>query len=168
MRGVFFIKIIVPAISVILLFAISLSVVFIPMVQRGFMDRKKEMIRELTNSALSVIDEYYKEAYRGNLTEEQAKEMAINRIKFIRYGDDGLDYFWITNMIPEMIMHPYRTELNGQNLYDYTDPHGTRLFTEAVKKVKDTGDGYIDYWWQWKDDSTRIVPKLSYVKGFEP
>ena len=22
--------------------------------------------------------------------------------------------------------------------------------------------------WQWKDDSTRIVPKLSYVKAFEP
>ncbi len=132
------------------------------------MDRKKEMIRELTNSALSVIDEYHQEIYRGNLTEEQAKEMAINRIKFIRYGDDGLDYFWITNMIPEMIMHPYRTDLNGRNISGYTDPHGTMLFAEAVKKVKDSGDGYIDYWWQWKDDSTRIVPKLSYVKGFEP
>jgi signal transduction histidine kinase len=58
--------------------------------------------------------------------------MAINRIKFIRYGDDGKDYFWITNMIPEMIMHPYRTELNGKNISGYTDPHGTMLFAEAV------------------------------------
>ncbi|MFO7923641.1 MAG: DUF294 nucleotidyltransferase-like domain-containing protein, partial [Bacteroidales bacterium] len=160
--------IIVPAILVIVIFVISFSFIFIPMVEKGFMDRKKEMIRELTNSAWSVIDEYHKETYRGNLTEEQAKEMAINRIKFIRYGDDGKDYFWITNMIPEMIMHPYRTELNGRNISGYTDPNGTRLFAEAVDKVKDSGDGYIDYWWQWKDDSTRIVPKLSYVKGFEP
>lgn len=168
MRDVFFIKIIVPAILIIVLFVFSFYLIFLPMVERGFMDRKKEMIMELTNSALSVIDEYYLEIERGNLTEEVAKEMAINRIKYIRYGDEGKDYFWITNMVPEMIMHPFRTDLNGTDISDYTDPEGTRLFYEAVRKVKDNGEGYIDYYWQWKDDSTRIVPKLSFVKGFEP
>jgi PAS domain S-box-containing protein len=168
MRNVFFIKIIVPAILVIVLFIVSYSVIFLPMVEKGFMDRKKEMIRELTNSAWSVIDEYHREIDRGNLTEEMAKEMAINRIKFIRYGDEGKDYFWITNMDPEMIMHPYRSDLNGKDISGYTDPQGTKLFAEAVRTVRESGDGYIDYWWQWKDDSTRIVPKLSYVRGFEP
>ena len=28
--------------------------------------------------------------------------------------------------------------------------------------------GYVDYMWQWKDDSLNIVPKLSYVKIFKP
>ena len=27
--------------------------------------------------------------------------------------------------------------------------------------------GFVDDMWQWKDDPTRIVPKLSYVKKFE-
>jgi len=168
MRGVFFLKIIVPAILIIVLFVISFSMVLLPMVERGFMDRKKEMIMELTNSAWSVIDEYHLEVERQNLTEEMAKEMAINRIKYIRYGDEGKDYFWITNMAPEMIMHPYRMDLNGRDISDYSDPQGTRLFLEAAKKVRESGEGYIDYYWQWKDDSTRIVPKLSFVKGFEP
>lgn len=168
MRGVFFIKIIVPAILIIVLFVASFSMIFLPMVERGFMDRKKEMIKELTNSALSVIDEYYQEIERGNLTEEMAKEMAVNRIKFIRYGDEGKDYFWITDMTPVMIMHPYRTELNGSHISDYTDPQGIRLFARAVEEVIKHGEGYIDYWWQWKDDSTRIVPKLSYVSRYEP
>jgi PAS domain S-box-containing protein len=168
MKRVFIAKIIVPAIMVIVLFVTLYSMVFLPMVEKGFMDRKKEMIRELTNSVWSVIDEYHQEIARGNLSEEMAREMALNRVKFIRYGDEGKDYFWITDMEPVMIMHPYRTELNGENISSYTDPQGTRLFAEAVEKVRDTGDGYIDYWWQWKDDSTRIVPKLSYVKGFEP
>jgi PAS domain S-box-containing protein len=137
-------------------------------VERGFMDRKKEMITELTNSAWSVIDEYYHEIERGNLTKEMAQEMALNKIRSIRYGDEAKDYFWITNMDTKMLMHPYRPDLNGTNVSDYEDPQGTRLFAEAVGKVKESGDGYIDYWWQWKDDSTRIVPKLSYVKGFEP
>lgn len=153
---------------IIVLFVFSFYLIFLPMVERGFMDRKKEMIMELTNSALSVIDEYHLEIERQNLTEEVAKEMAINRIKHIRYGDEGKDYFWITNMVPEMIMHPFRTDLNGTDISDYTDPEGTRLFYEAVRKVEDGGEGYIDYYWQWKDDSTRIVPKLSFVKGFEP
>ncbi len=168
MKGVFFLKIIVPAILVIVLFVISFSVIFLPMVERGFLDRKKEMIRELTNSAWSVIDEYYHEIERGNLSKEMAQEMALNKIRSIRYGDEAKDYFWITNMDTRMLMHPYRPDLNSTNVSDYKDPQGTRLFAEAVNKVKVSGDGYIDYWWQWKDDSTRIVPKLSYVKGFEP
>ena len=168
MKRVFIAKVIVPAVMVIVLFVTLYSMVFLPMVEKGFMDRKKEMIRELTNSVWSVIDEYHQEIERGNLSEEMAREMAVNRVKFIRYGDEGKDYFWITDMEPVMIMHPYRTELNGANISEYTDPQGTMLFAEAVEKVRDTGDGYIDYWWQWKDDSTRIVPKLSYVRGFEP
>ncbi len=58
MRDVFFLKIIVPAILIIVLFVFSFYLILLPMVERGFMDRKKEMITELTNSALSVIDEY--------------------------------------------------------------------------------------------------------------
>ncbi len=168
MRGVFFLKIIAPAILVIVLFVISFSMIFLLIVERGFLDRKKEMIRELTNSAWSVIDEYYHETERGNQTKEIAQEMALNKIGSIRYGDEAKDYFWITDMDARMLMHPYRPELNGTNVSGYEDPQGTRLFAEAVEKVKESGDGYIDYWWQWKDDSTRIVPKLSYVKGFEP
>ena len=50
----------------------------------------------------------------------------------------------------------------------YEDSRGKLLFVEATKIVNEQGGGFIDYMWQWKDDSTRIVPKLSYVKGFEP
>ena len=168
MRSFFITRIIIPAILVILLYVVSFSVIFLPMVERGFMDRKKEMIMELTNSTWSVVDEFHREALRGALTEEVAKQMAVNKVEAIRYGEEAKDYFWITDMVPVMVMHPYRQDLNGLDVSDYTDPQGTRLFVEAIRAVQDGGDGYIDYWWQWKDDSTRIVPKLSYVKAFEP
>ncbi len=41
-------------------------------------------------------------------------------------------------------------------------------FRGGNKNRSRKGEGYIDYIWQWKDDSTRIVPKLSYVKEFKP
>jgi len=167
-KGFFITRIIIPAILVILLYAVSFSLIFLPMVEQGFMERKKEMIMELTNSTWSVVDEFHREARRGALTQEEAMQRAINKVEAIRYGDEGKDYFWITDTVPVMVMHPYRPDLNSLDVSNYTDPQGTRLFVEAVRAVQDGGDGYIDYWWQWKDDSTRIVPKLSYVKEFKP
>ena len=85
----------------------------------------------------------------------------------MRYGDELKDYFWIIDMHPNMIMHPYRPELVGLDMNNYEDPDGKLLFVESVNTVSEDGEGFIDYMWQWKDDSTRIVPKLSYVKAFE-
>jgi CBS domain-containing protein len=34
-----------------------------------------------------------------------------------------------------------------------------------VNVVKSQKEGYVEYLWQWKDDQTRVVPKLSFVKG---
>ena len=97
-----------------------------------------------------------------------AQQKAIAEIKQIRYGEEMKDYFWITDMQPNMIMHPYRSDLDGKSLNDFKDPHGKRLFVEFVNVVKKDEQGYVDYMWQWKDDSLRIVPKLSYVKLFKP
>jgi PAS domain S-box-containing protein/putative nucleotidyltransferase with HDIG domain len=67
-----------------------------------------------------------------------------------------------------MIMHPYRSDLDGTDISGFKDPNGKRLFVEFVKTVQRQGAGYIDYMWQWKDDPKKIVPKISYVKGFPP
>jgi hypothetical protein len=33
-------------------------------------------------------------------------------------------------------MHPYRTDLNGKDLSDFSDPHGKKLFIECVEYSK--------------------------------
>lgn len=112
--------------------------------------------------------EFETEERNGLLTREEAQKYAISRIQYLRYGDEGKDYFWITDTFPNMIMHPFRADLNGKDLSDFTDPHGKRLFVECVETVKKSEHGYVNYMWQWKDDSLHIVPKLSYVKIFKP
>ena len=132
------------------------------------MNGKREMIKELTNSAWSNLSKYENDERAGLLTREEAQNTAIARIQYLRYGEEYKDYFWITDMAPKMIMHPYRTDLNGKDLSDFTDPLGKKLFVEFVETVKRSEQGYVDYMWQWKDDSSLIVPKLSYVKAFMP
>ncbi len=126
------------------------------------------MIRELTNSAWSILASYERDEQNGLLTREEAQALAISRIEALRYGAESKDYFWIQDMQPRMIMHPYRSDLNGQDLSSFTDPRGVRIFVEFAELVDRKGEGYIDYVWQWKDDPQRLEPKESYVKGFEP
>ncbi|MFC2151975.1 DUF294 nucleotidyltransferase-like domain-containing protein [Bacteroidota bacterium] len=161
-------NIIFPAFVSLTIFIMVFFFVIVPYYELSLMNRKKEMIRELTNSAWSILENYHHEENEGLLSHEKAKEMAIDAIGNLRYGENFKDYFWITDMQPVMIIHPYRSDLNGQNLSEYTDPHGKKLFVECVNVVKNSGEGYVDYMWQWKDDSTHIVPKLSFVKGFSP
>ena len=163
-----YIKIILPTVLSILLFILTIFLIIIPRFQENIMNGKREMIKELTNSAWSILSKYENDEREGLLTREEAQKTAISRIQYLRYGEENKDYFWITDMTPKMIMHPFRNDLNGKDLTNFTDPHGKKLFVEFVKTVKKSEHGYVDYMWQWKDDSLQIVPKLSYVKIFKP
>ena len=164
----FFFSIILPSILAIGLFIISIFGIILPSFEKNLMDRKKEMIRELVNAAWSVLDDYNQEYVNGSLTKAEAQERAARQIAQMRYGEENKDYYWIIDMEPTMIMHPYRDELVNTDLSEYEDREGKRLFVEAVELVKQQGDGFIRYMWQWKDNPNRIVPKLSYVKAFQP
>jgi len=163
----FFFSIVAPSLLAISLFIVSIYAVIIPSFEKNILERKKEMISELTNTAWSLIKEYHDDYLKKILTCEEAQQAAASRIEKLRYGQERKDYFWITDMQPVMIMHPYRPDLNGTDLNNYIDPNGKKLFVEAVNVVTKQEQGYINYQWQWKDDSLRIVPKLSYVKGFK-
>ena len=157
-----------PAVLAVILFILATFLLLIPAVENQMLEGKKETTQELTRSAISVIDEYYREEVAGTLTREQAQAEAKVSIEQLRWGDEGKDYFWITDMHPTMIMHPYLPELDGQDLTTYEDKAGNELFVEMVDVVQKDGSGYVEYYWQYKDDPTRIVRKLSYVEAFRP
>ncbi len=166
--GRFAARIVFPASLAVGLFILAIFAVIIPGFERSLLERKKEMIRELTNSAASILAEYAADARAGRSSLEQAQAAAAARIRDLRYGREGKDYFWITDMRPTMIGHPYRPDLDGRDVSDYTDRQGVRVFVEFVAAVRQKEEGYVEYLWQWKDDAQRIVPKLSFVKRFAP
>jgi len=164
----FFVFIVFPSILAIGFFILLFFTIVLPSYEKNIMEGKKETIFELTNTVWSLLEDYHHEVLQLDLPEDTARILAAERIKQIRYGDEYKDYFWIIDKQPVMIMHPYRPELANTDLSDYQDPDGKLLFVEATRIVAENGEGFINYMWQWKDDSTRIVPKLSYVKEFAP
>jgi PAS domain S-box-containing protein len=164
----FALRILLPTFIVLGLFLAALWGVILPSFEQTLLERKREMIRELTNSAWSILASYHADEQAGLLTREQAQAQAMTRLQNLRYGPEGKDYFWIQDEQPRMIMHPYRADLNGQDLIGFTDPRGVPIFVEFANLVKRSGEGTIDYVWQWNDDPQRLEPKESYVKGFAP
>jgi PAS domain S-box-containing protein len=164
----FFVRIVLPAMLAIILFVLAIFLIIIPSAETQLLEGKKKTTQELTRAAVSILEEYYAQEQSGILTRTEAQAQAVSRIKMLRYGDDGKDYFWITDMHPTMIMHPYLPELNGQDLTNYEDLRGKRMFVAFVEAVRDAGAGFVDYYWQWKDNPDLVVPKVSYVEEFAP
>jgi len=162
------IKIIISGCVIILCFATGIFGYLIPLMQESVIEKKKEKIKEITDIALSIVKKNYDEYQEGNLSLEEAQSKSIFLIKNMRYGPENKDYLWINDFHPNMIMHPYRSDLDGTDISDFKDPNGKLLFVEFVRTCSRQENGYVDYMWQWKDDSERIVPKISYVASFNP
>ncbi len=161
-------RIAVPTLCTILLFVTTIFFILLPQLEESFQEQKREMIRELTETTWSLIGTYHERELSGEFSRAEAQKRAILRIRNLRYGPEKKDYFWINDMVSQIIMHPYRSDLEGKDLSDFQDTSFKHLLDEFVKTVRQQGAGYVDYQWQWKDDPEKISPKMSYIKGFEP
>ncbi|GAA5218275.1 DUF294 nucleotidyltransferase-like domain-containing protein [Corallincola platygyrae] len=166
----FGLRIVMPTVLAIVLFVTAIIFVIVPLVEDSMMGQKRQMIKELTSSAVSIVDNYIALEQQGELTRDQAQTRAAQEIKAMRYGEENKDYFFITDMHPRMVMHPYRADLKGADLTNYTDSEnksGKLIFVEFTELVKANQEGYLEYLWQWKDDADKTAPKLSYVRGVD-
>jgi len=127
-------------------------------------EQRQNELRHLGQLAVDVAKEEFETAKRDNTPEAAAKQRAAVRIGKMRYGNG--DYFWINNL-SQMIMHPIKPELIGQDVKGIKDPTGKPVFYDAAVLVQRDGSGFIDYQWP-KPGKDTPQPKLSFVTGFAP
>ncbi len=164
----FALHILCPTLLALLLSVAAIFGVLLPSFERSLLDRKRETIRELVASAWSLLAEIEAGEREGRYDRRQAQELARTRIAALRYGREGKDYFWLQDMHPRIVMHPYRRDLEGKDVSEFRDPRGARIFVEFAQVVRRQHEGYVEYVWQWKDDARRMAAKESYVRGFAP
>ncbi len=129
---------------------------------------RKAGLAQMNDAALTVLKKYQALEASGAMTREQAQTEAKSVISVMRYAD-GSGYLWINDMLPRMIMHPIKPEMNGKDLSNDKDPNGKFLFVEFVKTVQasPTAKGFVDYYWP-KPGFDEPVEKYSHVAGFAP
>ncbi len=160
-------RVIIPTLLTVVLFFIALYIIVLPTFEKSLIKQKKVFISNETQTAWSILSYYESKVNTGEITEEEAQNAVITEMRELRYGAEGNNYFWINDTNNIMVMHPYRPDLEGEDLSNFTDPDGRYIFKEFTEIALNEGSGYAYYSWQWDDDRTRIAPKISYVMAFE-
>ncbi|MBF0425917.1 MAG: methyl-accepting chemotaxis protein [Magnetococcales bacterium] len=132
---------------------------------REILSSRKAKIQQLTDVAYSILNQFHERETKGELSREAAQTGARNAVRLLRYQEK--DYFWINDMHPTMVMHPFKPELDGKDLSGFKDPNGKALFVAMVDEVKAHGQGFVDYMWP-KPGASAPAPKISFVRGFAP
>ncbi|MBU1710029.1 MAG: cache domain-containing protein [Proteobacteria bacterium] len=129
-------------------------------------------LKNIVDVAESITLKAMEAAKKGTISEEDAKQQAIDAIQTIRF-DNGTGYVWINDIgtpYPKMVMHPTVPALNGKLLDDskYNCALGKKenLFKAMVDVCLANGEGFVDYLWPkpTKEGLTQEQPKLSYVR----
>ncbi|MDK9716918.1 MAG: cache domain-containing protein [Trichlorobacter sp.] len=154
------------AVNLVVLFVSFLALMFyvLPLYEDKLLQQRKLYIAELVDMASGVVENGHQQELKGDLTKSEAQQSVLATLK-VMSRDNG--YFWIHDMQLKMVMHPYETSLDNQNLANYADPNGKKLFVEMNRLVARSGAGYLEYLWP-KPGQDRPVAKVSNVKLFAP
>lgn len=129
------------------------------------MQSRMNATREHVEVAHGLLAWAHAQELAGKMTREQAQQMAAQVVGQLRYDDN--EYFWINDLQPRMVMHPFKPELDGKDLGDIKDPNGLAFFNTMVAIVRRDSKGFVAY--QWPRPGSEVpVDKISYVQGFEP
>ncbi|MCM1046989.1 MAG: methyl-accepting chemotaxis protein [Clostridiales bacterium] len=128
-------------------------------------DGYRREIKSEIQTSIAIIQSYYDRSQSGELTEEEAKEMAKEDIRYMRYRDDGSGYMWIDDTDYNLVMHPILPEQEGNNRYDLTDQNGVKIIQNIMKSANE-GGGYNEFYFT-KADGVTVAPKLAYSEKFD-
>jgi methyl-accepting chemotaxis protein len=153
------------------------------------LEDRKVKTRHLVEGAHSLLNHFYDLQQKGALTEEAAKDAAINAIKALRY--EQKEYFWLNDFtapVPKMLMHPTVPALDGKVLdaekfncatslqggldgpIEKTDGK-KNLFVAFNEVAGKAGQGFVTYNWPKPKagggTTDELYTKLSFVKKFE-
>jgi len=129
-----------------------------------------DKLRRIIESVQSLVVDYYNE-HKGELTEAELRENISQLVQGVRY-DNG-NYIWIQTLEPRMIMHPTSPNLDGQDLAEFADPEGKKLFVEMARIAEQKGEGMVDYLWKKPGENAptlkvsfvKLIPELGWVLG---
>ncbi|MCI8300490.1 MAG: methyl-accepting chemotaxis protein [Lachnospiraceae bacterium] len=123
-------------------------------------------IKSQIQGAVALVQEYYNKFSQGDFTEEEAKNLAKEAVRSIRYRDDSSGYIWIDGEDGILIMHPILSEQEGTNRIDMTDPNGVKI-TQGIIDAAKSGEGFHEFSFT-KADGVTVAPKIAYGQEFEP
>jgi len=121
-------------------------------------------MRTQVELAVSFINKAYKEQQAGNLTPEQAKLLAANYVRDLRFNDGNYIYIDTDQGVNVVLLG---RDAEGKSRIDAKDPNGKLYIKEIIANGQKEGGGYTDLLFA-KPGETNPLPKRNYSLAFKP
>ena len=122
-------------------------------------------LKNETQIVVSLLEKVYQQQQAGLLSEPEAKKIAADLVRDLRY-DDGKGYFWIDTEDGVNVVLLGR-DVEGKSRIDLVDPNGVHFIQEMLKNGRQPGGGYTDLSFA-KPGETTPLPKRNYTTTFAP
>ena len=123
-----------------------------------------EQIKAQVDNVISLCQSIYNRYEKGEYTLDEAKKLAADQIRDLRYGNNG--YFWVdTYDGTNVVLLGNDTE--GTNRMDAVDTNGFAYMQAIINAGKQEDGGFTDYVFP-REGETESSPKRAYSKAFEP
>ena len=122
-------------------------------------------LKNETQIVVSLLEKVYQQQQAGLLSEPEAKKIAADLVRDLRY-DDGKGYFWIDTEDGVNVVLLGR-DVEGKSRIDLVDPDGVHFIQEMLKNGRQPGGGYTDLSFA-KPGETTPLPKRNYTTTFAP
>lgn len=122
-------------------------------------------LKNETQIVVSLLEKVYQQQQAGLLSEPEAKKIAADLVRDLRY-DDGKGYFWIDTADGVNVVLLGR-DVEGKSRIDLVDPNGVHFIQEMLKNGRQPGGGYTDLSFA-KPGETTPLPKRNYTTTFAP
>ena len=123
-----------------------------------------DSIKQQVSVVISLLSEINDEYKAGTYTLDEAKKIAADEVRQMRYGDAG--YFWIDQSDGTNVVL-LGSDTEGTNRMETQDADGYQMVKEIIRVAVEDGGGYTDYVFP-KEGETEPSPKRSYSEYFEP
>jgi methyl-accepting chemotaxis protein len=131
----------------------------------SIIDGRTAQLVTAVRSARSIAASYQALAAAGKLPEADAKKQAMDALRGIRYGAASKDYVYIFSSKFEGVMHPFKTEWDGNNLLGKVkNSHGIDTIEQLITAANTSADGTAFVPGEFPRPGTDVpVPKPQYV-----
>ncbi|MFG6383648.1 MAG: methyl-accepting chemotaxis protein [Lachnospiraceae bacterium] len=121
-------------------------------------------IKGQVENVITLLEKIYMEYQNGTYKEKEAKKLAKDMVRELRYGESG--YFWIDTYEGDNVVL-LGQEIEGTNRLETKDSNGYQMIKDIIENGRKENGGFTEYYYQ-KENSTETYPKRAYSKAFEP
>ena len=126
---------------------------------------EKEKIKDMVLFAVNLMDVFYRQ--NSDLKRQDIIKHIKKRLRDIRFFENKTGYFFIYDLKGNCILLPPNPTFEGKNLLNLKDAQGKFTIKEAIKFIKKSHSGYLEWYWYKPNDKNEMKKKIGYLYYYE-